>query len=127
MARFFRSHCRQPAITTTLFTLFVGADLYLSALVAFPKLQFTSRARLMDILRPSGYFGMLFSVTFLVYQVPVVILQRLLGPTNVVVFSITRTIYSMSRQALTSLSTALGPEITELFGKGNWPGLFAPL
>jgi O-antigen/teichoic acid export membrane protein len=29
----------------------------------------------------------------------------------------------MSRQALTSLSTALGPEITELFGKNNWPKL----
>ena len=111
------------AITTAAFTFLVASDLYIHAPVAFPKLQYTTRSRLMDILRPSGYFGMLFSVTFLVYQVPVVIMQRMLGPTNVVVFSITRTVYSMSRQALTSLSTALGPEITELFGRGNWAGL----
>lgn len=111
------------ALTTTVFAFFVGVDLYLNARVAFPKLQYTQRSRVMDILRPSGYFGMLFSVSFLVYQLPVVILQRLLGPTDVVIFSITRTIYSMSRQALTSISTALGPEITELFGRGNWGSL----
>lgn len=111
------------AVTTTVFAFVVGADLYIKARVAFPKLSYTRRSRVMDILRPSGYFGMLFSISFLVYQLPVVILQRLLGPTDVVVFSITRTIYSMSRQALTSISTALGPEITELFGRGNWGSL----
>jgi O-antigen/teichoic acid export membrane protein len=74
------------AITTAIFTVFVGLDLYFTAPVAFPKLKYTERSRLMDILRPSGYFGMLFSVTFLVYQVPVVIMQRMLGPTDVVVF-----------------------------------------
>lgn len=108
---------------TALFAVIVGGDLYSRAHVAFPKLHYATRSRLMDILKPSGYFGMLFSVSFLVYQVPVLILQRLLGPTEVVVFSITRTIYSMSRQALTSVSTALGPEITEMFGRGNWQGL----
>ncbi len=111
------------AMTTTVFTFLVGTDLHFNGAVAFPKLRYASRARVMDILRPSGYFGMLFSVSFLVYQLPVVILQRMLGPTEVVIFSITRTIYSMSRQALTSISTALGPEITELFGRGNWSAL----
>jgi len=106
-----------------LVTILVGVDLYLKAPIAFPRLQYASRGRLRSILKPSGYFGMLFSVTFLVYQVPVIILQRMLGPTEVVVFSITRTVYSMSRQALTSVSTALGPEITEMYGKGNWRSL----
>ena len=110
-------------MATLLFTLLVGLDLYIKAPVAFPRLKFTSRTRLMDILKPSGYFGMLFSLSFLVYQLPVVILQRMLGPTQVVVFSITRTVYSMSRQALTSVSIAMGPEITEMFGRGNWAGL----
>lgn len=111
------------AFVSAAFTILVGTDLYFRARIAFPKLQYVKRSRLADILKPSGYFGMLFSVTFLVYQAPVIILQRLLGPTDVVVFSVTRTIYSMSRQALTSLSTALGPEITEMFGKTNWDGL----
>ena len=111
------------AITTLLFTILVAIDLYFKAPVAFPRLRYTQRARVMDILRPSGYYGMLFSGSFLVFQLPLVIMQRMLGPGPVVVFSITRTIFSMSRQALTALSTALGPEITELFGKCNWSGL----
>ena len=109
--------------TTLFFAIVVAIDLYLKAPLAFPRLRYTQRARIMDILRPSGYYGMLFSASFLVYQLPVVIMQRMLGPAPVVVFSITRTIYSMSRQALTALSTALGPEITELFGRRNWKGL----
>jgi len=111
-------------LTTVLMSVLVGVDLYIKAPVAFPRLKYTSRKRVMDILKPSGYYGMLFSASFLVYQLPVVIMQRMLGPTAVVVFSITRTIYSMSRQALTSISSALGPEITELYGKSNWKGLF---
>jgi O-antigen/teichoic acid export membrane protein len=110
-------------LTTALMTVLVAADLYFKAPVAFPRLRYTSRRRVLDILKPSGYYGMLFSASFLVYQLPVVIMQRVLGPTAVVVFTITRTIYSMSRQILTSLSSALGPEITELFGKANWQGL----
>jgi O-antigen/teichoic acid export membrane protein len=111
-------------ITTAIFSVLVGVDLYIKAPVAFPRLKYVARGRVMDILKPSGYYGMLFSASFLVYQLPVVIMQRMLGPTAVVVFSITRTIYSMSRQALASISTAIGPEITELYGKGNWNGLF---
>lgn len=106
-----------------LFTILVGIDLYRTAPVAFPRLRYTSRKRVMDILRPSGYFGMLFSASFLVYQLPVLIMQRMLGPVEVVIFSMTRTIYSMSRQALTAVSTALGPEITEMYGRSNWQGL----
>ena len=113
----------QLAVTLLCF-LFVAIDLYRTAPVAFPRLQYIDRSRIMDILKPSGYYGMLFSANFLVYQLPLVIMQRMLGSTAVVVFSITRTIYSMSRQALTSVSSALGPEITELFGRNDWKRLF---
>jgi O-antigen/teichoic acid export membrane protein len=111
-------------LTTALMSVLVGVDLYFKAPVAFPRLQYAARNRVMYILKPSGYYGMLFSASFLVYQLPVVIMQRMLGPTAVVVFSLTRTVYSMSRQALTSISSALGPEITELYGKSNWKSLF---
>jgi len=111
-------------LTTALMSILVGVDLYFKAPVAFPRLQYAARNRVMDILKPSGYYGMLFSASFLVYQLPVVIMQRMLGPAAVVIFSITRTIYSMSRQALTSISSALGPEITDLYGKSNWKSLF---
>ena len=51
-------------------------------------------------------------------------MQRILGPSSVVVFSITRTIYSMSRQALSAITQALGQEITELYGKHALTRLF---
>lgn len=110
-------------VATVLFTLILCFDLYLKARVAFPNLRYVRRSRVMDILRPSGYYGMLISATFLVYQLPMVIIQRILGPAPVVVFSITRTIYSMSRQIPNTVSSALAPEITELFGKRDWRGL----
>lgn len=110
-------------LSALLFLVLVGLDLRVKAGVAFPKLRYARRARVMEILKPSGYFGMLFSASFLVYQLPVVIMQRLLGPTNVVVFSISRTVFSMSRQALTAISTALGPEIVELYGQNKWSEL----
>jgi O-antigen/teichoic acid export membrane protein len=112
------------ALTTALMTILVGVDLFYKAPVAFPRLQYSDRSRVMDILKPSGYYGMLFSASFLVYQLPVVIMQTMLGPAAVVIFSITRTIYSMSRQVLTAISSALGPEITDLYGKSNWKSLF---
>ncbi len=112
------------ALTTALMSVLVGIDLYMKAPEAFPRLRYTSPGRVMDIVKPSGYYGMLFSASFLVYQLPLVVLQRMLGPTAVAIFSLTRTIYSMSRQVLTAVSSALGPEITELFGKNQWERLF---
>jgi O-antigen/teichoic acid export membrane protein len=66
---------------------------------------------------------MLFAANFLVYQLPVLLLQRILGPAAVVVFSLTRTTFSMSRQVLTSVSQAMGPEVTEMYSKRDWPRL----
>jgi O-antigen/teichoic acid export membrane protein len=66
----------------------------------------------------------LYSSNFLVYQIPIILLQRILGPATVVVFSLTRTIFSMSRQVLASVTQAIGPEVTELYGRQSWPRLF---
>lgn len=102
------------------FCLLIAIDLRFRASVAFPRLRYVRLNRAIPILKPSGHFGMLFSASFLVYQLPIIAMQRLLGPGEVVVFSVTRTIYSMARQLLTSLSAALGPEIVELYGLRNW-------
>jgi O-antigen/teichoic acid export membrane protein len=106
-----------------LFTLLVAFDLRFEAEAVFPKLSYLRLSRTKEILKPSGYFAVLFSSNFLVYQLPVIIMQRLLGPEKVVVFSLTRTIYSMSRTLLNSMSSAIGPEIVELYGQRNWPRL----
>jgi O-antigen/teichoic acid export membrane protein len=114
----------QQLITIAAFSLIVLIDLRFEAAPVFPQLRFVDPRRMGDVLKPSGYFGMLFCANFLVYQLPVILMQRLLGPTTVVVFSLTRTIYSMVRQALTSLTNAIGPEITELYGQRSWTRLF---
>ncbi len=114
----------QQEITLALFSLFVLVDLRINAPDIFPRMRYAKPGRFGDVLKPSGYFGLLYSSNFLVYQLPVVLLQRMLGPASVVVFSLTRTIFSMSRQALTSMTQAIGPEITELYGRQSWQRLF---
>ena len=104
----------QQAIMLAMFCVFVLVDLRLTAPAIFPRMRYARRDRFGDVLRPSGYFGLLYSSNFLVYQLPVILLQRILGPATVVVFSLTRTIFSMSRQILTSMTQAIGPEITEI-------------
>jgi len=63
-------------------------------------------------LRPSGMFAMIFAQHMLVYQVPVNVLQWILGPSAVVLFSTCRTIFSAARQVLASITNAISPEIT---------------
>jgi O-antigen/teichoic acid export membrane protein len=98
-------------------------DLRRKAPRIFPRMRYARPSRFGEILRPSGHFAMLFSANFLVYQLPVILMQRILGPATVVVFSLTRTLFSMSRNALTIVSQAMGAEITEMYGKRDWPRL----
>ncbi|MGA9671666.1 MAG: lipopolysaccharide biosynthesis protein [Terracidiphilus sp.] len=114
----------QQLITTLTFSLIVLIDLRIKAAPVFPRLRHLDPKRFGAVLEPSGYFGMLFCANFLVYQLPVILMQRILGPTAVVVFSLTRTIYSMARQGLAILSQAIGPEINELYAQRNWSRLF---
>jgi O-antigen/teichoic acid export membrane protein len=113
----------QQMLTLVFFCGLVMVDLYRKGPEIFPRLRYADPKRFAEILKPSGYFGMLFAANFLVYQLPVMLMQRMLGPTSVVVFSLTRTIFSMSRQALSAVTQAMGPEITELYGKRDWPRL----
>jgi len=70
-------------------------------------------------LKPSGMFAMVFTQQFLLFQVPVILLQRILGPEIVVLFTIARTVFSMARRALSMITSAIAPEITFSFGDGN--------
>jgi O-antigen/teichoic acid export membrane protein len=66
-------------------------------------------------LAPSGMFAMIFAQQFLIFQAPVIILQRILGPEIVVLFSICRTVFSSARQLLQVITTSIAPEITFSF------------
>lgn len=89
----------------------------------FPTLRYWDRALVPKILKPSGYFALIFSSGFLVYQLPVLILQRTAGGAAVTLFSVMRTIFSMTRTLLNGPTQAIGPEITGLFARNDWKGL----
>src|SRR5579863_8385616 len=97
----------QQLLTLVLFCGLVMIDLNKKGPRIFPRLRYANPKRFAEILKPSGYFGMLFAANFLVYQLPVMLMQRILGPASVVVFSLTRTIFSMSRQALGAVTQAM--------------------
>jgi len=63
-------------------------------------------------LKPSGMFAMILAQQALTYQVPVNILQWILGPSVVVLFSTSRTVLSSARQLLSPITNAIAPEIT---------------
>jgi O-antigen/teichoic acid export membrane protein len=101
----------------TLITLFcVGRDI-------FPTLRYWDRSSVRGILGNSGYFGLIYASTLLCYQVPVLILARGVGPVEVAIFATTRTIFSMTRNVLNAFTQAIGPEVTTLFAKQDWPQL----
>ena len=87
----------------------------------FPTIRHWDRATAISILKPSGYFGLIAITTFLVYQAPLLILQRIVGPVAVAGFILMRTIFSMCRQVLAIFTQSMGAEITNLFGRQDWP------
>ncbi len=101
----------------------VLVDLKRTAPEVFPTLAAWDSAAVKDILKPSGYFGLLTMCTFLAYQAPLVVLQRVLGPVAVAGFIVMRLVFSMCRQVLAIFTQSMGAEITNLFGRGDWPGL----
>jgi O-antigen/teichoic acid export membrane protein len=101
----------------------VLADLKLSAPEVFPSLRYWDGAAIREILHGSGYFGMIEMSTFLVYQAPLLIMQRVLGPSVVGAFTLMRTIFSMCRQILSAFTQSMSAEITVLYGRKDWPNL----
>jgi len=70
-------------------------------------------------LAPSGMFAMIFTQQFLLFQAPVIMLNWILGPEAVVLFTICRTILSTARQLLQTITNAIAPEITLSFADRN--------
>lgn len=101
----------------------VLVDLRRTAPEVFPTVRFWDGAAVREMLRPSGYFGLLTMCTFLTYQAPLVVMQRVLGPVAVAGFIVMRLVFSMCRQVLAMFTQSMGAEITNLFGRGDWPAL----
>jgi O-antigen/teichoic acid export membrane protein len=103
--------------------LLVLIDLRRTAPEIYPSLRYWDGSAVKEILKPSGHFALIFSCSFLAFQLPVLILQRAVGPVTVVAFTVMRTIFSMARQVLAALTQSMGPEITRLYGLRDWANL----
>jgi O-antigen/teichoic acid export membrane protein len=108
---------------TVLFSLLVLIDLRRTAPEIAPVLGRARNELARRMIAPSWHFTVLALSSFLTWQAPILLMQRVLGPAAVGVFALTRTIFIMSRQALAVASMSIGPEITGLFGRKDWKGL----
>ncbi len=85
-----------------------------------PTLRYWRAGSFGSILRPSGHYMLLATSNLFAYQVPVILMQRLLGPTVVVAYNVTRTVYSLSRRLLYLVTNSLSAEITLIYGQRDW-------
>jgi O-antigen/teichoic acid export membrane protein len=110
-------------VMVMIYAVLVLVDLRRLAPEIFPTLRYWDKTIARSILGPSGYFFLLYTCNFLVYQLPILLMRRMLGPLDVVIFNVMRSIYSMIRQGLAIFTNSLGPEVTNLFGQRDWKSL----
>jgi O-antigen/teichoic acid export membrane protein len=105
---------------SVLFTLLVLVDIRLHAPVLLPSLRYGTSRQMLAQLKPSAYFGLLSVSSFLIWQGPIILIEKILGPASVAVFALSRTVFSMSRQLSVVATYSIGQEITHLVGKKDW-------
>lgn len=108
---------------TALCALGVLIEIRLRTPMLLPSPRLGSRALMVAQLKPSAYFMLLSLAAFLTWQAPLLVIEKVLGPATVAVFSLTRQIFSMSRQILLAATFSIRQEITHLYGQRNWTGL----
>jgi O-antigen/teichoic acid export membrane protein len=104
-------------------TVGVLVDLHRSAPEVFPTLRYWDGSDLGTLLKGSGHFGMLEVANFFIYQVPLLIIQRVVGADAVGAFTLMRTLFGSCRQILSMFTQSMGAEITNLYGQNDWPQL----
>jgi O-antigen/teichoic acid export membrane protein len=130
LAAFAWEHASFPTLALTqlllnvIFTLLVIVDIRTTAPMLLPSFRYCELGAMPAIIVPSGHFALLAGAGFLTWQAPLLLMQKLLGPTAVAVFALARTIFTMSRQMLVALSLAISQEITHLVGQKRWEQLY---
>ncbi len=110
-------------IVQALFGLLMFLDLRRLAPDITPTVRYWRKGIFVSILKPSFQYMLLMGSNILIYQLPLLLMQIILGPVSVVLFSVTRTVYSMTRRLLTLVTNTIGPEITITIGEGNFKKL----
>jgi O-antigen/teichoic acid export membrane protein len=101
--------------TTIAILLFSYQDIRRYAPEAAPHLGEWDATEARRIVLPSLTFGVVTLSNFLVFQAPILVLNRLMGPEQVVGFSIARSLFSFTRQGLTLIHSTIEYEIRRLY------------
>lgn len=104
--------------------VFLLIDLKRKASPIFPTLKYWDRSALTGMLKPSAYFALIYAGNFLAYEMPILLLRKFAGAVPVIMFNSGRKIFSSGRQILTGLTQSIGPEVTRIYGQGNWDRLY---
>lgn len=110
-------------ITWVLFYILTFLDVRRTAPMLLPSLRHGSWGQVLSLLKPSGHFGLIAVAGFLTWQMPVILIQYVLGPAAVGVFALVRVVFQMSRQLLSIASVTISQDITLLVGKKDWKQL----
>jgi O-antigen/teichoic acid export membrane protein len=86
---------------------------------ACPRLDYWNGDLARRVIKPSSFFALFPLNNFLVYQVPILMLQRLRGPEIVVIFTVARMLFSFVRQGTSLVQQSIAPEVTRLNGIGE--------
>ncbi len=106
-------------LTVVLGLALVLIHLWRTAREAFPRIDYWDGPLAREILKPSAFFGLFILNQFLIFQAPILILNRFLGAEAVVMFTVARTLFSFVRQGSSLIQHAMSPEVTRLNGIGD--------
>lgn len=98
-------------------------DLARQAPSLFPSWGLWDGSLARTVLRQSAFFALFTVNNFILYQWPLLAINRLLGNAEVVAFSVARMLFSLGRQVTGLLQGAITPEISRLQGSDNRVGL----
>lgn len=111
-------------LLVALFSLLsIWLDLGLKFKEISPKIRGFDITLAQEIIKPSLYFSLFLINNILIYQLPVLILNRFESSLAVVSFSVGRTLFSFIKQGLSVIQASIGPEITRLEGINDWVNL----
>lgn len=112
-----------PAAVLVFFILWVMMDLARRCPDLRPTLSRWRPGLFKQIAKPSFEYTLITTTNLLSYQLPIILINKVLGPTMVTIYSISRTVYSMSRRVLAVISNSIGAEITTMYGGQDWKKL----
>lgn len=106
-----------------LFSILVLVHVRIAYPVLMPSFRYGNWKNIVAILRPSGHFGLISLAGFLTWTAPIILIQRTMGAEVTGLFGLVRTVFQMSRQVLMIASSTISQDITEMWGRKDWPQL----